>query len=565
MTMPPRPHRNRAWADRAALAAVVALAAWLRLDGVDFGLPALNDPDEPLFIMTAFDMLRNGTADPGWFGHPGTTTLYCLALIFALVGAVGSLTGRFDGADGFAAAVFADPAIVVLPARLFIVLCGLVCVLLTYAIGRRLWGRNAGLCAAAILAVNALHIAYSQVIRTDMQASVFMLLCVLQSLTLLKLGRTRDYVIAGVLVGLACATKWPAAAIALSPICAGLWRLRDRPTEVRHLLLFGAVSVACLFAVSPFLLIDHAAVLRDLAGEARPAHPGATGHGFVGNLAGYVSGPLLGSFGTAGLGLTGIGLLGAMRDKRWAIAVAPGFVLFALLITTQHLIWDRWLVPLLPFLALAAAWTVRMATGWLVARTGPRGAWLALPALALLLWPMVSSARTMAAERKHDTRQIASAWLRAHVPPGRSILVEHGALDLFSGPWDIRFPLGAAGCIDARQALAGRVTAADVERNRKGRAIVDIGHVEASLLATCRTDYAVLSHWEKYRADPETNREQLLRYRELTAGGRIEVRITPIAGRTGGPIVHIVKLTRGRVDGPTRNDAPSLWPSGKPS
>ena len=55
----------------ALLVLILLAAAALRLHGVDFGLPALNDADEPLFVMNALDMLRKGTLNPGWFGHPG--------------------------------------------------------------------------------------------------------------------------------------------------------------------------------------------------------------------------------------------------------------------------------------------------------------------------------------------------------------------------------------------------------------------------------------------------------------------------------------------------------------
>src|SRR5688500_6438274 len=36
---------------------ILIAAALLRIDGVGFGLPALNDPDEPLFMSTALEML----------------------------------------------------------------------------------------------------------------------------------------------------------------------------------------------------------------------------------------------------------------------------------------------------------------------------------------------------------------------------------------------------------------------------------------------------------------------------------------------------------------------------
>lgn len=571
MTTPPRPDRNDAVAsplEKLALLAVIAAAAWLRLDGVAFGLPALNDPDEPLFMMTAFDMLRNGTLNPGWFGHPGTITLYCLALVMLGVGALGLLTGRFDSVDGFAAAVFADPSIVFLPARLFIVACGVGCVLLTYMIGRRLWGPRAGLFAAAILSANALHIEYSQVIRTDMQASVFMLLCVLQSLAIFERGRWRNYVIAGVLVGLACVTKWPAVAIVLGPLCAGLAR-----REYRRAAVLPVIAVATLLVVSPFLLLDRAAVLRDLAGEARATHPGATGDGLLGNLLAYADGPLLASFGALGLVLVAVGLIGAARDRRWLAAVAPGFALFALTISAQHLIWDRWLVPLLPFLALAAGWTLWRLPGLLAARIGKLGGRVAVGLLAaILLVPMLVQTHAKATERANDTRQVASAWVRSHVPPGQSVVLEHGALDLLGGPWKLRFPLGSAGCIDPGEVLSSRISARQVEQRRTGRAVVDLGHLDPEQVPGCRADYAVLTHLARYQAEAAAYPEPLRRYEELLAGSELVARIEPRAGERGGPVVLIY---RGRhrqhhlhhhrqFDDPACGCADVPWPGDRP-
>src|SRR3989344_1752471 len=291
-----RARRWRPSAEALALWAILLAALWLRLDGVAFGLPALHDPDEPLFMMTALEMLQKHSFDPGWFGHPGTITLYWLALVIAAVGGIGIATGRFADADALAAAVYADPGIVFLPARVMIVLCGVLCVWLTFRLGKRLGGARVGLGAAAILAVNAVHIEYSQIIRTDIQASVFMLLGALAAVGIAEQGRRRDYLLGGICAGLACATKWPAAAILVTAICAWAYRA---PGE-RHwsrLAMVVAAAVITLFAVSPYLLIDHATVVANLSGEARPLHPGATGGGFFANLGWYVAGPLLSSLG----------------------------------------------------------------------------------------------------------------------------------------------------------------------------------------------------------------------------------------------------------------------------
>lgn len=521
--------------------AVLLLAVGLRLYGVNFGLPALNDPDEPLFMMTALEMLRDHSLNPGWFGHPGTTTLYCLALISFVVAATGLGTGRFADPDAFVDAVYADPGILFLPGRLFIVACGVVCVLLIYRIGARMGDRRLGLLAAFFLAINAVHIEYSQVIRTDVQASVFMLLCTLSSLAIHRGGRRRDYVLAGICVGLACATKWPAAVIVLSPVCAALAGAGRGRGVLPNLAVLATVSIVTLFLTSPYLLLDYQTVLRDLAGEARPAHPGATGFGFFGNLGWFAAHPLLRSLGLGGLALAGLGLVAMTGNAQARAAVLPGSLAFLVVISAQSLVWERWVVPLLPFAALGMAHAIWLGEKRVGLWTAPRVHSLQWLLAALIALPMLWSSWTSVEERRHDTRQIATTWLRAHVPPGSTVLVEHAAFDLVERPWKLLFPVGSAGCVDVRHALSTRIRYSRVERLRSGRPIVDIGNVEPSKLATCRARFAVFSHYTRYLHDRGASGPPLARYRELMRDGAVRAIIRPVPGRSGGPEIVIVE------------------------
>jgi len=545
MTEPLAPARNARrslWVERAVLVAILLVAAALRVHGIGFGLPALNDPDEPLFMMTAVEMLRNQSLNPGWFGHPGTITLYSLALVMLGVAGLGLATGRFDGAEGFVAAVYADPAILFVPARGMIAACGVLCVLLTWRLGRRLGGPRVGLIAAAILAVNAVHVQYSQVIRTDIQASVFMLLGLLAALQIQRTGKLRAYLFAGLAVGLGVATKWPAAAIALSPGAAGLWRIGKGHRGIGRLALFGAVALATLIVASPYLLLDYQTVLQNLAGEARPAHPGQSGQGFLDNLGWYAANPLLHSLGAAGLALAAAGtILLAWRRPRVAIAILPGIAACAAILCFQALRWDRWVVPLLPFLAIAAAYALRLLSNLIRRRSGRRLRWLEPVAALLLGVPMLQATLADTHARLHDTRQIASDWLRAHAPPGSSVLVEHAALDLLHGGWRLKFPLGSAGCIDAHAALAGRIRYTQVERLRSDSPVIDLGHVDADQLESCRADYAIFTHYDRYAAQ-HRYASQLARYRALSRGGLVRAVIRPAEGLRAGPTVYIVEL-----------------------
>ncbi|MGK6354650.1 ArnT family glycosyltransferase [Sphingomonas sp. DT-207] len=541
MTEPPSPARNPirdGWVERALVFLVLLIAVALRLHGVGFGLPALNDPDEPLFVMTAVEMLQNHSLNPGWFGHPATTTLYALVLVSLGVAGAGLATGHYADADAFVAAVYADPGLLFLPGRLFIVACGVACVWLTWLLGKRLGGPRLGLAASAFLAVNAVHIEYSQIIRTDVHASVFMLLCALSSVAILREGRLRDYLLAGLWAGLACATKWPAAVILLSPVCAAIWRASGDRREWRQVALVPAAGLAALLLASPYLVLDYATVVRNLAGEARPMHPGATGGSFVANLLWYLRGPLLASLGWAGLALAMLGLgLAPLRNRALAIAVLPGFIVFAITICVQALVWERWVVPLLPFLAITAGWSIC----WLVDRISRRPL-LLVPAVLLACIPMVRTAQTSAVERANDTRQVASRWIEAHVPAGSTILIEHAAFDLLPGPWRLLFPLGSAGCIDVRRTLTGQLRYSQVETLRAGRPVIDLGHVDPALLETCRADYAVLSHYDVYRADAARFPAELGRYQRLFESGYPVAELHPIAGERGGPTVRIVRL-----------------------
>lgn len=543
-TEPLAPARKARWIEvpareRIAIGLILLAALALRLWHVGFGLPALNDPDEPLFMMASLDMLREHRLNPEWFGHPATTLFYVLAIIFLLVGLAGLALGQWSGVSGYVAAVFYDPGIAALPMRLFIVLCGLATIYLTYRIGKRTVGARAGLVGALLLACNSLHIEWSQVIRTDMMATVFMLWSTLRAISIAEEGRGRDHVLAGVAAGLACATKWPAVVVLANAAGATLLRAMRRRTEIGWLPVAPLVAVITLFLVSPYLLLDYPTVLHDLHGEARPFHLGQTGTGFGGNLIWYARLPLADSFSIAGMVLAAVGLLIVLRRHRsFAVAVLPGAAVFLCAIAAQSLVWERWIVPLLPFVALLAAIAIDAGAA-LFQR--PRHAYAAAAVLtALAVVPMAATALAEERMRANDTRQVASAWLRTHVPDDRSILVEHAAFDMLHRHGALLFPLGSAGCVDMRQALGAHPSFQNVDHKRNGRAIVDIGHVDPARLPSCAADVMVFSHYARYQAEAFRFQPQLAIYRTLMRNGRLVERIEPIPGMRGGPVIDII-------------------------
>jgi 4-amino-4-deoxy-L-arabinose transferase-like glycosyltransferase len=528
-----------------ALPVLIAASLALRLHGIAFGLPAINDPDELTFGLGAAKMLRSLSLNPGWFGHPATTTMYVLAAIFVAVFGAGWLAGSFASVHDFANTIYLDPSWVMLPGRVAMAVFAVGTIYLTWRLACDLFDRRTALAAAALLAANPVHITWSQIIRSDMMACFFMLLCLRAALRIVREDRWRDHVLAALWLGAAMATKWPYALAGLAVFGAVTLRCAEHPAERRRslvrLVLFGMMALAFLFAISPYLLLDYPTALRNMRGEAQIRHLGATGGAPWANAWWYLRGPILTGLGAGGLVLAAWGLvLIARRRQALAVIVPPLFGFFVVL-CVQHLVWERWALALMPLLAIAGGAGLSTLTAWLGDRLPPR---LAAAATALLvaavLLPPLLRAQADTRARLNDTRQLASRWVQAHVPPGRSIMIEHFAFDMVPQPWPVLFPMGDVGCVDARALLHGKVQLGAIEAARGSRSNVDYGTLAAAKRDSCRPDYAILSQYDRYAAERAAFPAEYAAYRELLARGTVVATFAPEEGRVGGPVVRIV-------------------------
>jgi len=532
-----------------ALALILIAGLLLRLNGIRYGLPALNDPDELMFEMGSVRMLSGPTLNPGWFGHPATTTIYLLAVLNASVFAGGWLLGYWPSPKAFADMIYFDPGIAILPGRLAMVAFGLWSIWLTWRLARALAGERVGLAAAAVMAVNPLHIAYSQIIRSDLMAVCFMLLLSLAALRIARGGTRRDVWLASVWLGLAIVTKWPFALSGLAMV--GAYALLVRRGElgtgqaVRALTMFGALGLVFGLLASPFILLDYPMLLRNLAGEAQEHHLGASGGPPLSNAWWYLSGPMLHSLGLTGAlaALWGAVLMARSREALAIVALLA--VTFFVLFCSQRLIWERWALPLTPALSLAAGMGLVWLHDFLARRLKPRLAVLATGvALLAVLVPQTVQAFVEAGERSHDTRQAAAAWVFAHVPRGQTILVEHYGFDLLQGPWDFVFPIGDAGCVDVRATLGGKVQYSQIENARNQRSNVDYGTMNPAKRGTCTMQWAVLTQYDRYRAERTTFPRQYAAYVDLLRRGTVVATFRPTPGISAGPIVRVVRFDR---------------------
>lgn len=402
-----------------AFAALLAGALALRLWGLKHGLPYVYNVDEGSnFVPAAVGFYFTDSWNPHYFVNPPGFS-YLLHGVLAV---------RFGGRAGLGEAYATDPTATFVAARATAALLGTAAVGLVCATGARLYDRRVGLVAGAVMAVSFLAVFYSHLALNDVPALLPLTASVYGSAGVLVYGRRRDYLLAGLALGLAAATKYTAG-IAVLPLAAAVAvRVADVPGARRRALggaaLAGALALVAFVAANPHAVLSFGEFWDDL----RRQQQGASGFGKLG--LGYDSGllyylwTLSWGLGWLPLAAAAVGTVAAFRaDRRRALLLVPWPVLFTVYMGLQDRYFGRWLLPALPALALLAG----VGAAWLADRlrtAGARAAALAALTAALTAQGLVHSVHVDRVLSRDDTRNAARTWMVSNVPAGSKVVVE---------------------------------------------------------------------------------------------------------------------------------------------
>jgi len=359
-----------------ALAALLVLAAAIRLVGIQYGLPSpLLNPDERNVVPRAWAMTHGGGLDPHWFDYP-TLVMYVL--------------GPFQAWQH-------EPSY--LTARVVLVAIALGGVAAAWWLGRAAYGTVAACVAAAAVAVETTYVAYSRMAVTDVPLTVG----VTVALALMVSGRIE---LAGIVVGLATSAKYPGI-ILFAPLVAAAWG------RWRRLAIGAGLAVAAFAVTSPFVILHFGQAAGDAWRVGRWAQTGWLG--FENDHAAPIAfvERLWDGFGPA-LVIALAGLVVALVHRTRADLVLCTFVLvyFASLLTL-HSHFDRYLLPLVPALGALA--------GRLRA--------LAPVTLLVLVVPLTWSIRDARDLTKTDARVVAEHWVATNLPSGARLAADPSTPD----------------------------------------------------------------------------------------------------------------------------------------
>lgn len=428
--------------------AIVLVGASLRLTGVDWDQGQHLHPDERFLTMVAtsisaprstgeyFDTAR-APCNPASVGHP--FFVYGTFPLFLTKAAAGLL-----GADSY------DRLYVVGRVLSALFDCGTI--VLTWLLGRLLGGARLGLAGAALMAVSVPSIQNAHFFTVDSCAAFFAALTLYGLLRVARGGNLGDHLLSAVSLALALACRFNL--ILLAPFyvlgaARALWlgRRRARETLLHVALATGAAALAFrvaqpyAFAGPGFLdiapspeFVSNLSRIRDMVAGNVHLPPAMQWIGrlpvlYAGrNIFLWNMGPAWGAAALVGMAwLVGRGRSVGAGDERegWALGRIALLFTAALFLfhSTQFAATARYFLPLMPGLAVLAAWP-------LVSGAWGRGSNVALAVVlgATGLWALGFSS----IYRQEHTRVQASRWIYDHVPRGSTLAVED---------WDDALPL----------------------------------------------------------------------------------------------------------------------------
>lgn len=414
---------------RWALVGILLVALGLRVWGIHFGLPQANArPDETSVAGPAVTFL-SGDLEPPHFLYP-TGFMYGLSAVYLAYYEVTRPWAAYKTLHEFAESRRQDIAPFLLISRAISVIFGVLTVFWLYRLTARVAGTVTALVASAFLAVCFLHVRDSHFGVTDATMTGLVLLAVLLIARWHETGGSVLAARAGLAGGLAMATKYNGLGVAVPFAVAAIDRMwsdrRHRPSlfgVVGSSAAFFAVMAAVFLAGSFYIFIQPERFWSDVTQQGQILE---AGHGLV-LPRGWIYHATVTLPAALGwpmfiAGVAGLVWLVVREPRRGAVIVAFPAAYYVIA-GSGHTVFARYMLPVLPFLCLGAAFTCERFLETLSSGRAPRRPVLAMTLLAVLV-ALPTTVKSVQIDRRlarDDNRVVVSRALTTIVPPAATI------------------------------------------------------------------------------------------------------------------------------------------------
>lgn len=395
--------------------------AILRLWGIDFGLPAVFNADEPHHVNVAVSF-GSGDLNPHIFKYP-TLWMYTLAAFYGAYFLIWSGFGFLHSSKEFGELFVRDPSGFYLIARLLAAGFSLAAVHRIYRTAALFWSQRPAALAAALLAGAPILVSSSHAAKPESMMLFLASWSWWFAARFFMDSRRRDFYLAGFFAGLAGSTQYTA--LPLGILLPTVWAMKDR-RDLKALALAVGAYLGGFVAGTPFAVIDFGAFratvadmafLEGLEGAA-PVWPAV-----MKNIASFPGSGILGGICL----IAGFHGFYKKRAREGVILLVPVLTQAACLSLSAEGGWQRYLFGVFPALALAGGIGAERLWRKALELKPFKGHDETVFALFLAGCFFPGAVLSAAFDRElvlPDTRTIASAWIERNIPPGAKILLD---------------------------------------------------------------------------------------------------------------------------------------------
>ena len=414
------------------IALITVAALLIRIWDLNWGLPELYEEATPMYRAFSFWGKDTGKFDlnPHFFNYPA----FYFYIQFAAQGLYflfGRLIGLFSSLDSFRTLFDRETVNFIILGRFITTLFGVSTVVLISFLGAKFFNRKIGAVAAFFLAFNFLHVTNSQFISVDVPLTFFIVLAFFFLYSVYEDGNLKGYVLTGLCIGLGTGTKYTAALLIL-PFLAAHFFSKSGPRSLLYRLVDKRMALGIMalvltfFLVSPFCLLDFPSFWSDFSFEMRHMASGHFGHEednipYLSYMTGYLKKGC--GIPIELLALLGFTLMFVRRRKKELLFLSFPILYFAI-VGRWSVQSDRYILPIVPFLLVAAAYSLHSALEKIPLRGIRQSIITGICALCLIIPPAAHIIQHKNFHRKPDTRALAKGWIERTVPQGSIIALE---------------------------------------------------------------------------------------------------------------------------------------------
>ncbi|KAA3658319.1 MAG: phospholipid carrier-dependent glycosyltransferase, partial [Chloroflexi bacterium] len=188
---------------------ILLIALLVRVWGINYDLPYIYHPDEPVYITISQNIFKTGDLNPHFFNYP-SLFFYINASAYIPYYLLGKLIGVFHTPNNILPPISlimgvtqAQMPDTILLGRIITICFGVGTVGLVYFVGKQITGKMAvGVLASLMLAISPTTVWHSRLITPDTFVTFFSVASFLASILIYQQGKTWQYIVAGICVGL---------------------------------------------------------------------------------------------------------------------------------------------------------------------------------------------------------------------------------------------------------------------------------------------------------------------------------------------------------------------------